>query len=392
MLPRTTPQHEDAPISLADYIEQNIEHLQAEWTAFAGTRQPAASYVPVEALTNGSKELLLGIAADLRTEQSHEQRQAKSRGAGDEGHNDLVENARQHAGQRLKDGFTLDQLVSEYRALRASVVREWPETLRNIDDACLDELVRFNEAMDQSLCAAVRAFNAGTEQAQDIFIGILSHDFRSPLGAAVNGNHLQRLCRENTERFEEANDRVSRSLTRMTHMINDLLDFSRTRMGRPLPLKRRESNLETICRETVDLVSSVNPGCNIRLEFNGHLEGEWDPERVAQLLTNLLGNAIRHGDRNRPVTVAARGDAGSASVSVHNHGEPIPLDRQYIIFDPLRSGVVTGDGAGAHRESLGLGLYIARSIAEAHGGRMSVTSSEGEGTTFTASLPKTPAP
>ena len=306
-LPRTTRTipalTEDPAISLADYIEENIEHLQAEWTAFAGTRQPAASYVPVEALTNGSKELLLGIAADLRTEQSRKHRAAKSRGASDEDHNDLVHNARQHAEQRLQDGFTLDQLVSEYRALRASVVREWPESLPSIDAASLDELVRFDEAMDQSLCAAVRAFNKGTEQAQDIFIGILSHDFRSPLGAAVNGNHLQRLCREDTQRFEEANDRVSRSLTRMTHMINDLLDFSRTRMGRPLPLKRRDANLETICRETVELVSSVNAGCNIRLEFSGDLEGQWDPERIAQLLTNLLGNAIRHGARNRPVTL-----------------------------------------------------------------------------------------
>lgn len=333
--------------------------------------------------------MLLGIAADLRIEQSRDHRTAKSRGDIDSDDSGLVRIARQHAEQRLQDGFTLDQLVSEYRALRASVVREWPESLRSIDQESLDELVRFDEAMDQSLCAAVRAFNQGTEQAQDIFIGILSHDFRSPLGAAVNGNQLQRLCREDTQRFEEANDRVARSLTRMTHMINDLLDFSRTRMGRALPLKRRETNLEAICRETLDLVSSVNPGCEIRLECSGDLQGQWDPERISQLLTNLLGNAIRHGSRNQPVTLFARGDAESASLAVHNHGNPIPLDRQYIIFDPLRSGVVAGDGAGSHRESLGLGLYIARSIAEAHGGRITVTSSKEEGTTFTASFPKT---
>ncbi len=380
--------YERVRVSLSDYIEENIERLQAEWTAFAQTREPAATYVPVEALKNGSQELLLDIAADLRSPQSRDHRTAKSRGQTDADDSGITRNARQHAEQRLQDGFSLDQLVSEYRALRASVVRAWPESLESIDHDVLDELVRFNEAMDQSLTEAVRWFNKGTERAQDIFIGILSHDFRSPLGAAVNGNHLQRLCREDVERFEDANARVARSLTRMTRMINDLLDFARTRMGRALPLQERDADLARILRETIDMVESVNPGCEIRLECTGDLTGRWDSDRIAQLLTNLIGNAIRHGSRDEPVTVAAHGDRKSVSLSVHNRGNPIPRDRLHIIFDPLRSGIIKGDGAGTHRESLGLGLYIARSIAQAHGGTIDVRSDPASGTTFTAQLPR----
>ncbi len=375
-------------MSLSDYIEENIERLQADWIAFAKTRQPAATYVPLEALKNGSQELLLDIAADLRIPESRDRRTAKARGEIDAGDSAILRHARLHAEQRLQDGFSLDQLVSEYRALRASVVHAWPDTLHSIDHETLDELVRFNEVMDQSLSEAIRRFNKGTESAQDIFIGILSHDFRSPLGAAVNGNHLQRLCREDVVRFEEANGRVARSLTRMTRMINDLMDFSRTRMGRPLSLQQRDADLEHILRETIDMVVSVNPNCEIRLECTGDLKGRWDSDRIAQLLTNLIGNAIRHGSRNEPIAVAARGDRESVSLSVHNRGNPIPRDRQHIIFDPLRSGIIKDDSAGTHRESLGLGLFIARGIAEAHGGTIDVSSTAGEGTTFIVRLPR----
>ncbi|HEX5787098.1 MAG TPA: sensor histidine kinase [Woeseiaceae bacterium] len=373
---------------LADYIRENIDHLMAEWVDFARTRLPAADYVGSEALTNGSRELLLAIVNDLESAQSAADARAKSRGERD--HVDLagelVTSAEGHAKQRLKDGFTLAQLVSEYRALRASVIRCWSETWSPPHAGQIHDLVRFNEAMDQSLTEAIKWFSRGLEESRDIFVGMLGHDLRDPLNAASTAIQLQRQLGYDAELAQRTTDIALRSLDRISGMIDDLLDFARTRLAGPLELSPEPADMESICKEIRDEFAVARPDREIAAACSGNLAGKWDVERVKQLLANLVKNALTYGDKESPVTMSAEGLDGHVLLAVHNRGKPIPYEVQHTVFDPLVRGAVAGVNSEAH--SMGLGLYIVRIVAEAHGGSVALESNERAGTTFSVTLPR----
>ena len=235
-------------MTLPDYIDQNMGRLLSEWIEFARTRLPAADYMGEEALRDGSKELLRAIVADMKTYQTELQRQEKSRGEQEEHASAIGKTARSHAEERLKSGFTLDQVVAEYRALRASVIRCWTSDMEAADREKLDELIRFNEAMDQSLTEAVRWFNEELERMRDIFVGILGHDLRDPLSAAMSANELQHLAQGKPEVQSKANKATSENLKRMASMVHDLLDFARTRLDGGLPVSPEPADMGKICR------------------------------------------------------------------------------------------------------------------------------------------------
>ena len=169
----------------------------------------------------------------------------------------------------------------------------------------------------------------------------------------------------------------------MNRMIGDLLDLTRTRLGNSIPVVRVPIDLEPLCTQVIAELEALHPPGGLRLACSGDLHGEWDGDRIAQVLSNLVRNAIQHGKPGEPVDVVADGAEDGVLLTVHNHGTAIPPEGLATIFEPMTRHV----GGEASNQGLGLGLYIASQIAAAHGGSIGVTSTD-TGTTFTVRLPR----
>lgn len=218
-------------------------------------------------------------------------------------------------------------------------------------------------------------------------IGIVGHDLRNPLQAISMGAEML-LRRGSLEAPEEKiMRRIFDSASRMGDMIEQLLDFTRSRLGSGFALRRERMELGAVCRATLEELELAHPEASLSLEAQAGVEGEWDRERLAQVLSNLVGNAIQHGPPGRPIRVRVLAEAASARVDVHNEGAPIPPELLPFLFDPFRQGQ---QEPGRTSTSLGLGLYISQQIVEAHGGHILVKSTAAEGTRFTVSLPGPP--
>ena len=201
----------------------------------------------------------------------------------------------------------------------------------------------------------------------EMFIGILSHDLRNPLSAVLAGAQVLALTPAD-ERAARVLARVVSSSERMGRMIDQLLDFTRARIGEGIPLRRGEVDLAQLAQEVLEESRASVPGCDLRLTVRGDLRGDWDHDRLAQVLSNLVGNALQHGDPHHPIDLVLEGgDRAQIVLSIQNVGV-IPPDLVPVLFNPFRG---TLQKRGKSR-GLGLGLYVARQIALAHGGELDV--------------------
>jgi signal transduction histidine kinase len=338
-------------------------------------------------LRDHAREMVLQIAADMQTPQSSAEQQAKSEGHG-KGHlltqDSPVES---HVLARIVDSFSLDEVVSEYRALRASVVRLWTREMGQADREKLEELIRFNESIDQALCESIARYTAGIDRARDLLLGALAHDLRSPLGAIIQSAHFFLRADTLESAHTKAAVRILNSGTRMKDMISDLLDFTRTRLGDQLPITLKSMDMRDVCSSITEEIASAHPGRQLEFRSDGALTGEWDPDRIAQMLSNLIGNAVQHGDPDSPIVIRASGTENAVRIEIHNEGAPIPKSLRDTLFDPLSRGA-TRDLTSKIKGSIGLGLYIACQIATAHAGTLVLAASNENGTTFAVELPR----
>jgi PAS domain S-box-containing protein len=217
-------------------------------------------------------------------------------------------------------------------------------------------------------------------------IGIVSHDLRTPLSAITLATALLLRSKILSERHMVILGRILSSSERALRLISSLLDFSQARVGGGFVLHYTPVDLREYLGLLVEEVRMTHPGHDIQLEFSGEGKGEWDSDRLAQLLTNLLNNALEHGLEEEPVWLRVSGEPDAMVFVIHNRGAPIPPDVVPYLFEPMRRG----DGArrSSKNKSVGLGLYIVQQIVFAHGGTIEVNSSEAEGTTFTVRLPR----
>jgi signal transduction histidine kinase len=173
----------------------------------------------------------------------------------------------------------------------------------------------------------------------------------------------------------------------MNRMVNDLLDFTRSRLGAGVPIVRVEMDMGAVARHAMEEIAAANPKSTLRISTTGDLRGQWDTARIGQLLANLMSNAVQHGDATEPITVVVQGEPKEVVLSIHNRGQPIPRSEMPLLFEPVKR-LRPGEPAEADSGHLGLGLYIADRIVAAHGGTIDVRSSESEGTTFTVRFPR----
>lgn len=374
---------------LADFILANRAAILSEWEAFAKTCSPASGSMGIAALSDHASEMLTVIAEDLKTPQGAHEQSEKSKGHGPTLESGAETAAEKHAAGRAESGFTLDQVVAEYRALRASVIRLWSKEQGQVTQTDLEDLTRFNEAIDQSLAESITKFTADLDESKEMFLAILGHDLRTPLGAVLTSAKFMLETKELTEPHLTLTSRILSASKRMNQMVGALLDFTRSRLGGGIPVVPTPMNMGKLVHDVADEISAAHPDRIIKVDARGALKGEWDCARISQVVTNLIGNALEHGNDRTPVKVDVHGDDKEVVLAVHNRGPAIPEQERDGIFSAMKrkeaSNTVLASGPSGN---LGLGLYIADQIIQAHKGRIDVDSSEERGTTFTVHLPR----
>jgi signal transduction histidine kinase/CRP-like cAMP-binding protein len=368
-------------LQLPDFIEQNMGEIVAEWEAFARTLLPAAATMTPLALRDHAQEILQAIATEIRFDRA---------GAQPPGGPGEQTAAAAHGALRHLSGFNLPQLGSEYRAMRASVTKLWRAHLAKDHHGPFDDLMQFNAAVDHAMAESIASYADEVARSRDTFLAILGHDLRTPLSAvSLSGSYLSADGMLEGKQQLQAVARIQRGAARMDAMIRDLLEYTRTRLGRGIPIVRHACSIETVCEAALDEMKAAHPDRSFRFEMSGDLSGAFDAARLQQVFSNLLTNAVQYGAKSSPVMFEAHGGPGTVSVRVKNDGPAIGPDALPVIFNPLVR--VRGTAAGPddpRSASLGLGLFIARSIVIGHGGVLEVESSDHAGTVFTARLPR----
>lgn len=220
-----------------------------------------------------------------------------------------------------------------------------------------------------------------TEEAEvkDIYMGVLGHDLRTPLSAILMTARNMLTQSKLDDRDRNSVSRMARSAERMAALIRDILDYTRGQSLGRLPILPRPGDMGEICSVIIDELELLHPDRVVTLQRSGDLKGSWDQERVEQVLSNLLANALTHGRGD--ITIMVDGAADAVTVRVHNRGDTIPKEELPLLFEPFRR-------ASPNRVGLGLGLYIVRQIMRAHDGSVEVTSTNETGTTFTTRWPR----
>ncbi len=370
---------------LAPFIRKNERPIVEHWEIFARTLVPASDDMSPHNLRNHIHEMLAFIADDIESSQTNSEQVKKSEGKKPK--NTEHSAAEIHASLRQAGGFNMDQMVAEFRALRASVIRLWEAQLTEATKADISDLTRFDEALDQTITEAISYYTKTIDHSNDLFLATLSHDLRNPIGAMKMSAQLTLNIGPLNERQTMLVAQVIASADRATEIINHLLDLTRARFGSGLQVIKKPMDMAFVSRQLVDEMRAMHPSRTFQLEISGETEGKWDKARIGQVFSNLLGNAVQYGFRDLPVGVTIKGDPEAVVVSVHNDGVPIAPNATGSIFDSLTRG---GGEKSPNGESLnlGLGLYITKQIVLAHGGKVGVTSSEKDGTSFTAAFPR----
>ncbi len=230
---------------------------------------------------------------------------------------------------------------------------------------------------------AIAVDRDASERFRELFIGILGHDLRNPLNAVLMAQHLLMETAPAAER--QLLMRLGSSAKRMERMITQLLDFTRARSGGGIALTREPSDLSVICAQAVDELKTAHPARQIEMTVAGDARGLWDTDRMAQVFSNLVANAVTYGSGETAVEISLTATLSEVVCAVRNFGPKIPADLLPYLFDPFRRA---RHAKAAAAQGLGLGLFICQQIVAAHGGKTVVASTEASGTVFTVTLPK----
>lgn len=373
-------------MKISAFITQNMEQILLEWEAFAATFGAVADKMSASELRDHAKQILEFVAKDVEIAETAREVESKSRGLGDL--NSAEETASSvHGAMRYTSGFTLLQLIAEYRALRASVLKLWQRDCADISTDSAQDTMRFNEAVDQSLAEAAVAYSDKLNQTRETFIAILGHDLRSALAAtSTAGSYLARPGAF-PEQVQQIGIRVKRSAATMSRMVNDLLALARTQLGDGIPIYRKQCDMLEVCQWAVEDASAAHPRSQFAINATGELLGNFDAPRLQQLLSNLTNNAAQHGKTGTPIAVSVAGEENDIVMQVINQGTVISEDRLLSVFDSLVQ-LPSQENDRQQHSSLGLGLFIAKQITMAHGGTIHAQSDEVNGTVFTVRIPR----
>ena len=365
---------------LVEFIETNGEAILAEAVAYARTLPPLAQQAEV-ALRDHIPKILDAIVSDLKQGQSRESSRIKGLGEAPVDAAAPETAAQTHGRLRARSGLHPSQLVAEYRALRASVLRLWADT--QPDNPSVKEVARFNEAIDQAVAESVDFFAEEMDLVKNLFLGVVAHDLRGPLNAIL-------LTSELISRRTAGVADVSRSVSvliqsgrRMSKLLDTLLEYNKSALGIGMRIQRSPADLAAECAEEFDILEAALPNASLVLRCHGDLTGHFDASAVREAMGNLVYNAAAYGN-HAPVTIELEGLEATVSLRVINEGAQIPAEQIAQIFQPLKRGTQQSESS---RTNLGLGLFIVDQIARAHGGQAQCVSTPGR-TVFSLLLPR----
>ena len=370
---------------LPDFILKNLEAILQAWEDYARTIQTPGADLDRAGLRDHAEQMLQAIVLDLRTTQTVQEQIDKAQGLAPP--SDTETPAETHAVTRLMAGFSIDQMVSEYRALRTSVLRLWLKQVEGGTPLDVDDMNRFHEAIDQALAESIASYSRAVEASRNVFLGILGHDLRTPLGAILLGADMLRRSDAVGPRGNKVARQIYTSVQRANQIVGDLLDLTRCQMGPGIPVRRVSVDLMPVCERIVEEIQAFHPEAQVLLDANMAVLGTFDSARMEQVFSNIISNAVKHGDIHAPIAVALTVSDGALLFTVHNSGEPIPEDVLPFIFNPMgrfsqRSVIEHGP-----TEGLGLGLFIASEIVASHQGLIEVESDSVRGTVFRVTVP-----
>ena len=369
------------------FIQGNLDPIIDEWEAFASTLLSASKSMSKAELRNNCREILLAIVKDMQSIQSDVERAAKARRVPAAA--ETI--AAAHGALRHASGFDIAQVLSEFRALRSSVLSLWrrAESIEGQVPA-IEEIARFNEAIDEAAVDSVQRYAKEVATSRELFLAVLGHDLRNPLQVIQMASHTLAVPGVSDAARLQTAQRIGRVSKMMGGLIADLLEFTRSRQGRGIPIKRSACDMGQLCAEAIDLATETYSRQKFVLDAAGDLHLQADVSRMQQVLSNLLNNAVQHGDRRTEVRLTAQGEQDAIVVAVTNFGKPIPPEAVELIYKPLvQVPATTTDPDSRPQNSLGLGLYIVREIVLGHHGTIDVQSAAGSGTVFTIRLPRT---
>lgn len=326
--------------------------------------------------------ILAAFVRDLRTPQTPGQQRVKSEGrAPAPGGPESA--AAGHGRMRAQDGFGVNQMVAEYRAMRASVLRLWTAD-RALTADSIEDMVRFNEAIDQALAESLVEFTAEVDKWRNIFLGALGHDLRGPLAAVVLTTDVL-ATKLHDPRLAPLVERIASGAARTTRLLDELLEYSRSGLGVGMSIDRRECDLRDELREETEILRAALPEIAITLDHEGCAKGHFDASRLREAIRNLVTNAAKYGDPESEIGISIVGQPQHLAIAVTNRGPALPAGSEAAMFDPLRRGPTAA--ATGEATSMGLGLFIVREVVLAHGGVVEARSGEGR-TCFEILIPR----
>ena len=374
-------------MKLSQFLLDHQDQILLEWDKFARYTAPSGSDMSRSALRDHAQELLIGIANNMERPQSERIQAEKSKGQLPT-QGEIGAAASIHGTLRQQGGFELKEVASEFRALRASVLHLWLPLVKSMTEEYSYDITRFNEAIDEALSESINTFSDETARTRDTFLAVLGHDLRDPLSAISMSGEFLRKVKDGSEPIHNAGSRIVICSARMGLMINDLLEYARTQLGGHLLLKHHVVDMQRVCQAVVEEARTAHPEQEFVFTHSGELIGSFDEARLQQVFANLLGNAARYSEPGQPIEMVIECQADAIAVKIHNVGPVIPAKSLQTIFEPMVRLEQRPEHSQASSHSVGLGLYIAREITQAHGGTIQATSSKQSGTTFTVLLPR----
>ncbi|MET0961791.1 MAG: HAMP domain-containing sensor histidine kinase [Noviherbaspirillum sp.] len=374
-------------MNLSTFITTRIEQIINEWELFARTLGHVADVMTTLALQDHARGILQAIAVDIATSQDSAKQLEKSQDL-TPGTDAAHSAASIHGSLRQASDFSLLQLSAEFRALRATVLRLWLPEVSVMSATTVYEMVRFNEAIDQALAESIVTYSAKADQTRELFLAILGHDLRAPLATLSLAGDMLQMESAGREKLGQIGERVRRSSRMMAIMVDDLIGYTRTHLGSSMPVAPTMVDVDQVCQTAIEDANATHPNTSFDFSSAGNMVGYFDSVRLHQLFTNLLVNAAQYGQKHRPVTMKAAASEAQIMVQVHNFGAPIAESDLNSVFKPLVQLTAENELDSRPKTSLGLGLFVAREIAAAHGGTITVASDTENGTVFTVSLPR----
>jgi PAS domain S-box-containing protein len=277
---------------------------------------------------------------------------------------------------------TGERTRSESKCALEGDARHFVVTQEALRSATGDIVGLIGSAVDVTEEKRIQNELAAALEFRDRVIAIIGHDLRNPLSAVLGIVGLARLDQTMPQVQRNHFHQIDTAARRMIEMIKSLLDFTQARFVGRLPIAPAPTDVRELCLRVLAEYRATHPECTIEVEVGGDVRGEWDGGRISQVISNLVGNAIGHGDPAEPIRLSIDGDDANVQIRVHNKGTPISSELLPLLFQPFRRG------DGDRPRGLGLGLYIVQQIVMAHGGSIEVTSTLEDGTTFVARLPR----